>query len=275
MAKARMLSKSISIDKELNNLSLKSQLIFTWCVPFLDDFGLLTNNFGDIKYLIFPRNPYISETDINDFLVEAMNNKLIEMFDDCIFFKGFTKHNVLTDYKKSKSEFKENSYNKGKSKYSPEIPENPQEVPSKDKGSKDKVREYTTVANATPSIQLGKTIYSMEELQYITEDTPKNKTKYGSKTMAVLARKFAELADIEIPPDKPFDASSWSKPLAEIYRHFDKDIDKTIDYLTRASGYFIAQNLTFTPFTLAKNILMIDKWLKEQDIKKFNPELYE
>lgn len=133
MAKSRMLARSISIDKELNSLSLKSQLIYTWCVPFLDDFGLLTNDCGNIKYLIFPRNTHITEDDIVSFLKEALKVGLIEEADDCIYFKGFEKHNPLTDYKKSKSEFTENRWNKGKSKYSPEIPGNPPENPSKDK----------------------------------------------------------------------------------------------------------------------------------------------
>lgn len=134
-----MLAKSISIDKELNNLSLKSQLIYTWCVPFLDDFGLLTNNSGNIKYLIFPRNPHISEEDIQAFMSEVLGEGLVDGLEDCLFFKGFTKHNPLTEYKKSKSEFTENGYNQGKSKYSPEIPSEPRKVPSKDKISKGKV----------------------------------------------------------------------------------------------------------------------------------------
>jgi len=137
MAKSRMLARSISIDKELNELSLKSQLIYTWCIPFLDDFGLITNDVGNLKYLVFPRNPQIEERDIDCFLAEA--TKLIEILDDCLFFKGFIKNNTITEYKKAKSEFQENGYNKGKSKYSPEIPSNPPENAAEDKISKDKI----------------------------------------------------------------------------------------------------------------------------------------
>lgn len=180
MAKARQLARSISFDKELNEMPLKSQLIYTWCIPFIDDFGLLTNDIGNIKYLIFPRNPHISEGDIRVFCEEATKNKLIESLEDCYFFKGFTKNNSLTEYKKAKSEFKENGYNKGKSKYSPEIPRNPQENPSKDKIrevklSKDKNYMATNVAptNMNPQeLNDGNVIYE--------EEFPK-KGKYGNK----------------------------------------------------------------------------------------------
>jgi len=135
MAKSRMLSRKIAIDKELNELSLKSQLIYTWCIPFLDDYGLLTNNTGDIKYLIFPRNTNIEERDIDMFLAEARPN-LIEILNDCIHFNGFQNHNQLTEYKKSFSQFEENIFNKGKSKNSPEFPRIPQNNSPKVKESK-------------------------------------------------------------------------------------------------------------------------------------------
>lgn len=132
MARARMLAKTISIDKEVNDLSLKAQLIYTWSIAFLDDYGLLTNNFGDIKYLIFPRNSHITEEDIKIAFEEIVKQRLIKSLEDCFYFRGFEKHNNITDYKKAKSQFKENGYNKPSFKESPETPRNPQKPPSED-----------------------------------------------------------------------------------------------------------------------------------------------
>lgn len=272
-----MLAKSISIDRELNNLSLKSQLIYTWCVPYLDDFGLLTSDTGNIKYLIFPRNQHISEEDIMLFVDEAEKEGLIEQAgDDCFYFKGFAKHNPLTDYKKSKSEFKENRWNKGKSKYSPEIPSKPQENPSKGKVSKGNRREVkNTVATSvtTPakkrSIKIKNEVFMYEELVYVPlegDEPVREKSKLGMKTMAVLVRKFAEVADVEI--GEMFDASPWAKSLGAIYRHFGRDPDKTIAFIERAGEYFKSKSLSFTPQTLHKNLPMIDKWIEENESKK-------
>lgn len=183
MAKARMLARSISIDKELNELSLKSQLIYTWCVPFLDDFGLLTNEIDKIKYLIFPRNSQINEGDILVFLKEA--KELIEILPDCLYFKGFAKNNVITEYKKAKSEFDENRYNKGKSKYSPEIPRNPQEPPSEDKISKDKIREDNIY-----SLGLGINHWNKRTVWPTGTQTPQNNTVL--KKLLPMCRKETE-----------------------------------------------------------------------------------
>ena len=143
MAKARMVAKTISIDKELNNLSLKSQLIYTWCIPFLDDFGLITNDIGDLKYLVFPRNLHVTEEDIKTSFEEMKNQQkgLIVELSDCFYFKGFEKHNTITSYKRVKSQFKQNRYNKPKTDDSPEIPEISQENPDEDKVSKGKLIE--------------------------------------------------------------------------------------------------------------------------------------
>ena len=175
MAKARQLARTISFDKELNEMSLKSQLIYTWCIPFVDDFGLLSNNVGNLKYLVFPRNPHISEGDIREFCKEATANRLIESLEDCFFFKGFAKNNVLTEYRKAKSEFKENRYNKGKSKYSQESPGIPVKIPVK-------IREVKISNMAT---NVAPTSMNPEELNdgdvtYEEENPPKGK-KYGNK----------------------------------------------------------------------------------------------
>lgn len=149
MAKARMLSKAISIDKELNDLSLKFQLIYTWCIPFLDDYGLLTNDPDKIKYMVFPRNKLIDEDDIKFFIDSA--GPLLVRLSDSLYFKGFEKHNSITGYKRAKSEFKQNRYNKPNFDPSPDNPREPQETPSeynRTKANRTKVK--VSVGRFTP-----------------------------------------------------------------------------------------------------------------------------
>ena len=120
-----------------------------------------------------------------------------------------------------------------------------------------------TVADATPNtIVIGKESFSMEELTYEPIDgKPKSKSKYGRHTMAMLVRKFAECAQIEIKGT--FDASPWSKPLSAILKYHNGDPDAAMAFIERSTGYFESHSLSFTPHTLHKNMPMIDKWIKE------------
>ena len=121
----------------------------------------------------------------------------------------------------------------------------------------------------TPKIKLMEEEYTLEELSYETVDAPKGKSKYGSKTMAILARKFAEVAGIEI--GQTFDASEWAKPLGAIYKRFNKDPDKTMKFFEGAGKWYTDKGLTFTPHTLEKNFTMLnDKWLKQTNDFRFN-----
>lgn len=120
----------------------------------------------------------------------------------------------------------------------------------------------------TPAIKVGKEIFTMSELEYVSEDAPKKKSKYGNRTMALLARKFAQCAGVTIT--ETFDASPWSKPLSAIYNYFDKDADKAMAFMERATAYFKEKGLSYTPHTLHKDLPLIDQWIqgtkKEADV---------
>jgi len=64
MAQRRMLSKRISQSKKVNGLPVKAQLIYTWIIPWLDDFGCYTGDSEDIKTEVFPKNRKITKKDI-------------------------------------------------------------------------------------------------------------------------------------------------------------------------------------------------------------------
>ena len=115
--------------------------------------------------------------------------------------------------------------------------------------------------------------YDVQELEYVPiGGKAKSSNPYGKKVMAVLARRFAELAKIEL--GATFNASPWSAALSGLYQAHGKDPQKTMAFMERAVGYFESEGLSYTPHTLWKNMPMIDKWLAEKD-KKYNSPLYE
>ncbi|MBI4039140.1 hypothetical protein HY384_04245 [Candidatus Daviesbacteria bacterium] len=95
MANRRMLHKSISINLQVNSLSEFAQLIFTWTIPHLDDFGKIEGETEVIKALVKP----MSGRSIDDFeaaLNEIVQAGLIERYivdgKKIICFPTFDKH---------------------------------------------------------------------------------------------------------------------------------------------------------------------------------------
>ncbi len=77
MAQRRMLSRRISQSQKVNRLPIKTQLIYTWTIPWLDDYGCYTGDPEDIKTEVFPKNKKISTKDIEDALKLASEAGLI------------------------------------------------------------------------------------------------------------------------------------------------------------------------------------------------------
>ncbi|EKE25672.1 MAG: dnaD/phage-associated protein [uncultured bacterium] len=145
MAQKRMLNKSISLSKQVNKLSLKHKLFYTWAIPHQDDYGLLDSDPEILKATICPMVKDISEKDIIEFITVAqipdMNGEtLIREYQDCIEFTGFEKHQTISAEKRAKPKFQK----------IPKIPQensgennNPQESPefTLNKGREEKLRE--------------------------------------------------------------------------------------------------------------------------------------
>ena len=75
-----MLSRRISHSKKVNKLSLKAQLIYTWVIPFLDDYGCFTADPEDIKSEVFPKNNRVSTNDIRKAIIDLADAKLIYFY---------------------------------------------------------------------------------------------------------------------------------------------------------------------------------------------------
>lgn len=143
MAQKRMLNKSISLSSQVNKLSLKHKLIFTWCIPHLDDHGLLDSDPEVIKATVVPMVKDINLADIRSFIAVCVNGKLIEEYQDCIFFAGFENHQSISEEKRSKSKFsripKIPQENSGKNNISQNSPVQDKRI--EDKRIEEKIRE--------------------------------------------------------------------------------------------------------------------------------------
>ena len=91
MARGRMLSKSISLSEQVNDLSDNAQLLFTWMIAHGDDQGRLLGNPNNIKGRVAPLKRW-SEPLIFKYLVEMANEDLIFFwFQGGNFFIQFIK----------------------------------------------------------------------------------------------------------------------------------------------------------------------------------------
>ncbi len=95
-----MLSKRISQSKKVNSLQIKSQIVWTWNIPYLDDYGCYTGDSEDIKTEVFPKNKKISQRDIEKALNEetkvglllwyiARDGELVQQYTNFDSFQTF------------------------------------------------------------------------------------------------------------------------------------------------------------------------------------------
>lgn len=146
MAQKRMLNKSISLSGQVNKLSTKHKLMFTWSIAHLDDYGRITNDPEVFKGTVHPMDKSITIKDCADFMEAAIAQNLVTNLSDCLEYTGFDNHQTISEEKRAKSRFN------GLPQESPRIPENSQESPvqekrREEKGSKEKRREGNSPAS--------------------------------------------------------------------------------------------------------------------------------
>ncbi len=147
MAKRRMLSRRISYSKRVNALSLKAQLVYTWLIPFLDDYGCYHADAEDIKTIIFPKNKKISTKNIEAALSEMQSSPLIYLYNSngkpYLQYLNFTDFQTFRADRKRVSEYPQYNAKNGDC-HTIDIPmaTNDGYKLSKVKLSKDKIKEY-------------------------------------------------------------------------------------------------------------------------------------
>lgn len=102
MAQRRMLARRISQSKKVNRLSLKAQLVWTWIIPWLDDYGCYEADAEDIKTEVFPKNPNITIKDISNALLEEQEIGLIKIFG--ANSKTYQKYNNFENFQTLKTD---------------------------------------------------------------------------------------------------------------------------------------------------------------------------
>ena len=189
-----MLNKSISLSAQVNKLSLKHKILYTWGISHLDDYGLISNDPEVFKATVVPMVKEITVTDVNEFFIESEKVGLTKEWSDCLEYLGFENHQSITPEKRAKCHFDK-------------LPKNPQEIfgenknpqksPVQEKGKEDKRREGKEGENnaATAAIPAPQEIFNHWNDQKIISHraiTPKIETKIRS------AFKIYSLEEIKI-----------------------------------------------------------------------------
>tara|TARA_R100000995_G_C3483294_1_gene125425 strand:- start:3038 stop:3787 length:750 start_codon:yes stop_codon:yes gene_type:complete len=90
-----MINRTIAIDPIFNLLSIESQWLYMRMLPFMDDYGKMTGNCFEIKYLCIPSS-HVTPDWIGGHLEEMKELKLIAFENDvCVQFLGFEKNQKI------------------------------------------------------------------------------------------------------------------------------------------------------------------------------------
>ncbi len=76
-----MISKSISVSTQVNDLSDGAALLFTWTIPHADDFGRMPGDARVVKALVVPMREQYSVGLIESYLQEMANECLIIRYE--------------------------------------------------------------------------------------------------------------------------------------------------------------------------------------------------
>lgn len=108
MARGRMISTTVAIDRRLNSLSLESQFLFLMTVPHLDRDGLIAGDAPLLAGKAIPRRTEL-HTRIGDLVQEWIAADLAIAYDGpdtlILFFPGFRKNQSLQYNKEGASQF--------------------------------------------------------------------------------------------------------------------------------------------------------------------------
>lgn len=80
MANRRSLSKSISVSEQANSLSDFAALLFTWCIPHLDDFGRMSGSPAVVKAMVIPMRKQTAQ-EVAQALQEMVDAGLIYWYE--------------------------------------------------------------------------------------------------------------------------------------------------------------------------------------------------
>lgn len=95
MATGRIISKNISTSEKVADLTIESQLLYTWMIPHTDDLGLLQNSARTIKATVVPMHDLFTVKTVDTCLQELIAAELLKIvtFEEkqYLFIIGFNK----------------------------------------------------------------------------------------------------------------------------------------------------------------------------------------
>lgn len=108
MARGRMISATIAIDKRLNTLSIEGQMLFLMTVPHLDRDGLIVGDAPLLAAKAIPRRPELHGR-CEELIQEWIASGLVLPYetDDCrvLYFPGFRKNQTFQYNREGASQF--------------------------------------------------------------------------------------------------------------------------------------------------------------------------
>ena len=107
MPRGRMLNKKISFDEEVAELSLKTALLYTWCIPNLDVEGRILADFNYLKGNIVLYRKDFSIKAIKKCVEELGQSPIVLLYGNSykyMQFLGFTKNQKIIKDREAPSE---------------------------------------------------------------------------------------------------------------------------------------------------------------------------
>lgn len=81
MAQRRMLARRVAVSRKLSRVSVAAALLYSWLIPFSDDFGNFDAEPEMVKAQVVPLRRDMSEEVVADLLVELETVKLIYVYE--------------------------------------------------------------------------------------------------------------------------------------------------------------------------------------------------
>jgi len=107
MPKGRMLSKKISYDEKIAQLSIPAALLYTWCIPHLDVKGRIYGDPHILKGVVVPYKEECTPEAIKGYIQEMINIDVIIYYGTerkYIQFRGFDKNQTVNPEREAPSE---------------------------------------------------------------------------------------------------------------------------------------------------------------------------
>lgn len=110
MAKARMISRSISTSRKLARVDDRAALLFTWIQPHTDDFGRLEGDAMTVRAKVCPMRPYTDE-EVENSLQKLHEAGLIALYtvkkERYLQVCGFEEHQTFKTDRPRRAEYPE------------------------------------------------------------------------------------------------------------------------------------------------------------------------